>query len=75
MVFLQKVLLRYCCKRLIFVLILLPKERCGFMEKNLAKTEFIDLYKTYIKRDGADKLLDYLTNNGFFSVPTSNGIL
>ena len=71
MVFLQKVLHRYCCKRLIFVLILLSKERCGFMEKNLAKTEFIDLYKTYIKRDGADKLLDYLTNNGFFSAPAS----
>lgn len=36
-----------------------------------AKNEFIDIYTTYVKRDGADKLLDYLTNSDFFTAPAS----
>lgn len=38
---------------------------------NIAKTEFINIYTTYITREGADKLLDYLTNNDFFTAPAS----
>ena len=35
------------------------------------KTEFISLYTKHIKRDGADKLLDYLVSNDFFTAPAS----
>ena len=36
------------------------------------KEEFIEIFKTYITRDGADKLLDYLTNKSdFFTAPAS----
>lgn len=37
------------------------------------KERFIEIYNTYIKRDGADKLLDYLTskNCDFFDAPAS----
>ena len=36
------------------------------------KQEFISIYKENIKRDGADKLLDYLTNRcDFFTAPAS----
>ena len=36
------------------------------------KKEFIEIYNTYIKREGADALLDYLTNTSdFFSAPAS----
>ncbi|MBQ0101372.1 MAG: HD domain-containing protein [Firmicutes bacterium] len=36
------------------------------------KEEFIDIYKTYIKREGADKLLDYLVSTSdFFEAPAS----
>ena len=36
------------------------------------KEEFIDIFKTYITRDGADKLLDYLCNKSdFFTAPAS----
>lgn len=37
------------------------------------KERFIDIYTTHIKREGADKLLDYLTGPGcdFFSAPAS----
>lgn len=38
---------------------------------NLTKAEFIDIYTTHITREGADKLLDYLTNNDFFTAPAS----
>ena len=38
---------------------------------NIAKAEFIDIYSTYITRDGADKLLEYLTSNDFFTAPAS----
>ena len=38
-----------------------------------AKQEFIDLYNTYIKREGADKFLEYLLSNNsdFFTAPAS----
>ena len=36
------------------------------------KEEFIDIFKTHITREGADKLLDYLTNKSdFFPAPAS----
>ncbi len=37
------------------------------------KSEFIDIYKSKITREGADKLLDYLTSNksDFFTAPAS----
>ena len=36
------------------------------------KKEFIDIYNTHIKREGADALLDYLTNTSdFFTAPAS----
>ena len=36
------------------------------------KEEFIEIFKTYITRDGADKLLDYLMNKSdFFTAPAS----
>ncbi len=38
---------------------------------NLTKAEFLDLYTTYIKREGADKLLEYLQNSDFFTTPAS----
>ena len=36
-----------------------------------AKERFIDIYKTYIKREGADKLLEYLLSSDFFTAPAS----
>lgn len=44
------------------------------MENNIEdyKNEFVKLYNANIKREGADKLLDYLTNNSdFFTAPAS----
>lgn len=42
------------------------------METDDYKTEFLKIYSTYIKRDGADKLLEYLTNQSdFFTAPAS----
>ena len=35
------------------------------------KQEFIDIYKTYITRDGADKLLAWLEKTDFFTAPAS----
>ena len=36
------------------------------------KSEFINIYKENISRDGADKLLDWLTNKSdFFTAPAS----
>ena len=36
------------------------------------KEEFIEIFKTYITRDGADKLLDYLEHKSdFFTAPAS----
>ena len=36
-----------------------------------ARDRFINIFKTKIKRDGADKLLDYLMSSDFFSAPAS----
>ncbi len=36
-----------------------------------AKERFIDIYKTYVKREGADKLLEYLLSSDFFTAPAS----
>ena len=35
------------------------------------KERFIEIYNTYIKREGADKLLDYLLKSDFFTAPAS----
>ena len=35
------------------------------------KERFIEIYNTYIKREGADKLLDYLMKSDFFTAPAS----
>ena len=35
------------------------------------KERFIEIYNTYVKREGADKLLDYLKNSDFFTAPAS----
>ena len=45
------------------------------MEKSLDdyKQEFINLFKENIKRDGSDKLLDYLINGGDFFVAPASG--
>ena len=36
-----------------------------------AKCEFTDIFTTHVTRDGADKLLDYLSNSDFFTAPAS----
>ena len=44
------------------------------MEKRAAseiKKEFIEIYEKNIKREGADKLLDYLCRSDFFTAPAS----
>lgn len=38
---------------------------------NIVKAEFIDVYTKYIKRDGAERLLDYLSSSDFFTAPAS----
>lgn len=35
------------------------------------KQEFIDIYNKYIKRDGADNLLEFLQKSDFFTAPAS----
>ena len=35
------------------------------------KERFISIYKQFIKREGADRLLDYLCASDFFSAPAS----
>ncbi len=35
------------------------------------KQEFIDIYKAYVKREGADKLLAWLEKTDFFTAPAS----
>ena len=35
------------------------------------KERFIEIYNTHIKREGADKLLDYLMKSDFFTAPAS----
>ncbi len=41
------------------------------IDVNSAKEEFISIFKANIHRDGADKLLEYLTNSDFFTTPAS----
>lgn len=36
-----------------------------------AKEQFIEIFQTHIKREGSDKLLDYLKSSDFFSAPAS----
>ena len=38
---------------------------------NITKAEFIDIYTKYVTREGADSLLEYLTNSDFFVAPAS----
>ena len=43
------------------------------MEREKRDNEFITVYRTFIKRDGADKLLDYLiSKSDFFTAPASS---
>lgn len=35
------------------------------------KQQFLEIYKKFIKRDGADKLLDWLVKSDFFEAPAS----
>lgn len=37
-----------------------------------SKERFIEIYKTHIKREGADKLFDYLASSDFFTAPASS---
>lgn len=41
------------------------------MDINETKAEFLEVYNRYIRREGADKLLEYLQNNDFFTTPAS----
>ncbi len=41
------------------------------MDVQSVKNEFIQVFKTNVKRDGADKLLEYLQNSDFFTAPAS----
>ena len=36
-----------------------------------AKNEFIEIFTSNVKREGSDRLLDYLTNSDFFTAPAS----
>ena len=38
---------------------------------DIVKAEFIDVFTKHITREGADKLLEYLTNSDFFTAPAS----
>lgn len=42
------------------------------MADKTVKDEFIEIYKKYIKREGADELLDYLNKTDFFTAPASS---
>ena len=35
------------------------------------KEEFLNIYNTFIKRDGAEKLLEFLLSSDFFTAPAS----
>lgn len=41
------------------------------LDVELTKAEFVNVYLANIRRDGADKLLEYLENNDFFTAPAS----
>lgn len=36
-----------------------------------SKNEFIEIYTQNIRREGSEKLLEYLENSDFFSAPAS----
>jgi len=38
---------------------------------NLVEKQFIEIYNTHIKRDGSQKLLEYLKSTDFFTAPAS----
>ena len=38
---------------------------------NITKAEFIDIFTKHVTRDGANSLLEYLTNSDFFTAPAS----
>ena len=38
---------------------------------NIIKEEFIDIFTKHVTRDGADSLLEYLSNSDFFTAPAS----
>ena len=40
-------------------------------ELNITKAEFVDIYTKHVTRDGADGLLEYLSNSDFFTAPAS----
>lgn len=40
-------------------------------EKETVRDKFIEIYTSFIKRDGASELLEYLDANGFFVAPAS----
>ena len=42
------------------------------MNKEELMNKFIDIYTTYIKREGSDTLLDYLKKSDFFIAPASS---
>lgn len=42
------------------------------MQTEENKQKFIEIYNEFIKRDGADKLLDWLTKSDFFTAPASS---
>ena len=41
------------------------------MDTLSCKNEFIDIFTTHVTREGADKLLEYLSNSDFFTAPAS----
>lgn len=41
------------------------------MNVSIVKNEFTDIFTTHIKRQGSDKMLEYLTNSDFFTAPAS----
>ena len=42
------------------------------LESDMDKTEFEEIFKKNIKREGADKLLEYLKTTDFFTAPASS---
>ena len=41
------------------------------MDTDIVKREFTDVYLANVHREGADKLLEYLSNSDFFTAPAS----
>lgn len=42
------------------------------MKEKSAKEEFVELYNKHIKREGADKLLEWIESSDFFTAPASS---